>query len=321
MTETDFYKQTQAAALSGAYLLHGEEELTKRDAIKRVLALLDAGMREMNLASLQAPAARELLEACANLPLFDRFRVVIANEPDEDAVAGAIAPNTVPSETILLLVRRGKARDSKGTKELAAQNRAIEFMPLSEERAVKLIAKIAEEETAVFPPQLARELINRVGTGGHALQNETQKLCAYAGRGKEITREMIEKCVVFSEEANIFNLLNFFLRGKQREGYDLLKKLQQEGQSAMSLAYFLENRLRQLCQAREFLDAGKTAGQAASLLGGNPYAAQKSVEAARLCDMKTLLTAISRIAEVDFFQKQGKKRDSDALLWALLASF
>lgn len=318
MTESDFYKATQSGTLSGAYLLHGEEELTKADAINRVLALLDAGMREMNYTRLETPDVRTLLESCKTLPLFDRFRVVLAIEADEDALAAALEADAIPSETILLLLRRGKARESKSVKTFAAQSRAVEFAPLTEDRAIRLVTRIAGEAEVVFAPALARELVQRVGTSGHALQNETEKLCAYAGRGAAVTKQMLDTCVVFSEEANIFNLLNLFLRGKQKEGLALLQQLQQEGQTAMSLAYFLAGRLRQMAQAREYLDAGKSVSQAAAALGGNPYAAQKSAEAAKACTAVRLQNALARIAEVDFLQKQGKKKDADALLWGLL---
>ncbi|MCL2671490.1 MAG: DNA polymerase III subunit delta [Clostridiales bacterium] len=318
MTESDFYKATQSAALSGPYLLHGEEELTKADALRRVLALLDEGMREMNYTRLIAPDARALLESCATLPLFDRFRIVVATEPDEDALSAALAPGAIPPETILLLLRRGKAKDSKTVKAFVTENRAVEFAPLTEDRAMKLIARVAVGAGVEFSPALARDLVQRVGTSGHTLQNEAEKLCAYAGQGAAVTKAMLDKCVVSSEEADVFNLLKLFLRGKQKEGLALLRLLQQQGKSAMQLAHIIVGNLRQMAQARAYLDAGNSVSQAASLLGGNAYGAQKNAEAAKATSAARIQTALARMAEVDFYQKQGKKKDADALLWGLL---
>ena len=41
MNETAFYRETNAKTLRGPYLLLGSEELTKQEALDRVLKLLD----------------------------------------------------------------------------------------------------------------------------------------------------------------------------------------------------------------------------------------------------------------------------------------
>ena len=91
MNESEFYKATQSRALKGPYLLHGEEELTKAEAVARVKKLLDPGMLALNCQSLQAPDAQTLLQAADQLPFFDEFRLVLVeNWDDSPYVVGCI---------------------------------------------------------------------------------------------------------------------------------------------------------------------------------------------------------------------------------------
>ena len=56
-------------------------------------------------------------------------------------------------------------------------------------------------------------------------------------------------------------------------------------------------------------------------LGGNAYAAKKTIQAARRCKEDWLRHAVQAFAGVDAQLKQGLLRDNDALLLAILEVF
>jgi len=322
MNETDFYKSTQAAALSGLYLLHGEEELTKQEAVGRVEALLDAGMRDMNRGRQRAPMASEVLEASAQAPFFDRFRVIVVWDMAEEEFAKLVdSVDRIPPETILLVVRRGKSRDTAASKKLAGQGRVVEFAQLTRERAVNMITREAALYGASIDGPLARKLVELVGTDAYALRNEASKLFGYAGRGGVVTAEMIDRCVTVSPEADIFAMLNCFLRGDKAGGLRAVQIMRRNGQTALSIAYFLEGRLRQMLIAKELLDGGAPPREIVRALGGSPYAAEKSVTAAKKCSTDMLRKAVTRLAEVDFQLKQGLVSDDDSLFLVMFSCF
>ena len=98
----------EAMALSGAYLLHGEEEYSKEQAVRQAAALPAEAARALNVQRLDAPAAADVQAACETLPFFDRCRVVVVRDlpaPEEAALA-AYAP-AVPETALLLAVRGG----------------------------------------------------------------------------------------------------------------------------------------------------------------------------------------------------------------------
>ena len=322
MNETEFYKSTQAGTLSGLYLLHGEEELTKQEAITRVEALLDPGMRDMNRTRLRAPLASEVMAAGAQAPFFDRFRVIVVwDMPDEDLNKLIGTSDKIPPETILLAARRGKSRETAAVKKLAAAGRVVEFPPLTRERATNMVAREAALYGVSIDALLIRKLVELAGTDAYALRNEASKVFGCAGRGGTVTAGMIERCATPSWETDVFAMLNCFLRGDRKGGLKAVETMRQNGQTALSIAYFLEGRLRQMLIAKEMLDAGTPPHAIVRALGGSPYAAEKAISAAKKCALDMLRRAVIRLAEVDFQLKQGLATDSDSLFLTLFGCF
>lgn len=77
----------------------------------------------------------------------------------------------------------------------------------------KLICSSAAKKTCSLSKDNAYYMIGLVGEDMSTLQNELNKVCAYVGEG-EITREHIDKIVIVSIEAKIFQLSRMIVRGE-----------------------------------------------------------------------------------------------------------
>ena len=154
MNESEFYKATQSRALKGPYLLHGEEELTKAEAVARVKKLLDPGMLALNCQSLQAPDAQTLLQAADQLPFFDELRVVLVENWD-DALIDALEKRdrllNLGDTTVVLFVHRGECRKTNRLfKALAPENRVVAFEKLTMDRAENMLSGMNATATIVL---------------------------------------------------------------------------------------------------------------------------------------------------------------------------
>ncbi|MDO4573097.1 MAG: hypothetical protein Q4C13_06985, partial [Clostridia bacterium] len=94
-----------------------------------------------------------------------------------------------------------------------------------------------------------------------------------------------------------------------------------DGESAMGMAAYLEGAVRQLLTAKQLKSAGRTDREIAAALGGSPYAAKRTIQKAARCDEARLREALCVFAEVGCLQVQGRAKDADALLAALLRCF
>lgn len=326
MNETEFYQATKNRSLKGAYLLCGEEELTKQEAAVRVEELLDPGFRELNRQSFTRPAAAsEVFAACDQLPLFDSFRLVEVKEWDESVSRGLLEKDRLlflPDTTVLLLLCRGACKKTDPLFKLLAQkNRVAVFEPLTRDRAVNMLLREAGLKNVGLSRSVAGLLADRVGYDAYRLRNEFSKAADFVGPRGEVTEAVLDSVVTPTAEFQVFELLETLLAGRRAQGLTMLRQALQQGENALGLAAFLCGRLKLILTAREHLEAGKTPEAAAKLLGGSPYAAKKAVQSAQKRTAAQWRQVLKAFELVDIQTKQGLAKDSDALLLAVISQF
>lgn len=325
VNETEFYKATQSRALKGPYLLHGEEELTKADAVSRVKKLLDPGMLALNCQSLRTPDVESLLSAADQLPFFDELRLVLVESWD-DALIDALEKRnrllTLGETTVVLFIHRGECRKTNRLfKALAPENRVVAFERLTMDRAVNMLLRESALKNVDLNRATTQTLVERVGFDAYRLRNEFSKAADYVGPGGAVTGKVLDLVVTPSPEYNAFEMLDALLAGQRKKGYAMLLGALDRGETPMGLAGFLEGRLKLILTAREHLDRGLDARAAARQLPGSPYAAQIAVKNAQKRTARGLRRAVAAFASVDGNIKQGIYKDRDALLLAVLNTF
>lgn len=325
MNETEFYQATKNGALHGAYLLVGEEELTKQEAINRVEERLDPGFKDLNRQTLQAPSAQDVLAACGQLPFFDAFRMVLVKDWDKDTADALCKKDAIlflPETTVLLLVQRGESKKTDPFfKLLSKQNRVVAFEKLTQDRAVNMVMREAGLRNVGINRGTAMRLVDMVGLDAYRLRNEFSKAADYAGRNHEVTEEILSLVVTPTTEFTVFAMLEALLAGKKKQGVAMVEDALKNGESAMGLAAFMAGRLKLILTAREYLDMGKSADATVKLLGGSPYAAKKAVQSAQKRTASSLRQAVAAFERVDVMTRQGLASDSDALLLGIFSHF
>ncbi len=325
VNESEFYKATQSRALKGPYLLHGEEELTKAEAVARVKKLLDPGVLALNCQSLRNPDADALLSAADQLPFFDELRLVLVESWDDALIDALESRNrllNLGDTTVVLFVQRGECRKTNRLfKALAPENRVVVFEKLNMERAVNMLLRESALKNVDLNRATAQTLVDRVGFDAYRLRNEFSKAADYAGSGGTVTVDALDKAVTPSPEYDAFEMLDALLDGKRKKGYAMLLNALDRGETPMSLAGFLEGRLKLILSAREHLDRGLDPRSAARQLPGSPFAAQIAVKNAQKRTSIELRRAVAAFACVDGNIRQGIYKDRDALLLAVLNTF
>ena len=283
VNESEFYKATQSRALKGPYLLHGEEELTKADAVALVESWDDA-----------------LIDA-----LEEKNRLL-----------------AMADTSVVLFVYRGECRKTnKLFKALAPENRVVVFEKLTMDRAVNMLIRESALRNVGLDRATAQALIDRVGFDAYRLKNEFSKAAGYVGPGGTVTVAVLGETITPSPEYDAFEMLDALLDGKRKKGYAMLLNALDRGESPLSLSGFLEGRLKLILSAREHLDRGLDPRAAARQLPGSPYAAQIAVKNAQKRTTGSLRQAVADFAAVDGNIKQGIYRDRDALLLAVMNTF
>lgn len=88
----------------------------------------------------------------------------------------------------------------------------------------KLIISSAAKRNCTLSRENANYMINLVGEDMSTLQNELNKVCAYVNSG-DITKPIIDKTVIISVEAKVFQLSRMIVRGEADNAFENLSNL------------------------------------------------------------------------------------------------
>jgi len=320
MDHNSFFKAIKNDSLSGAYLLHGEEEFIKDAALKALLESVEEAARALNVEDLATGEAEPLIAACETLPFFAKRRLVICRSiPTEENYKriSAYLPH-LPESSLLIFFVRGTASGTSGlVKLLKKEDRLVDCSPLDETGAVHWVEKQARLRGYIITQAAARHLVALCGTDLTILNNEYIKAASYAGAGREITKEIIAKAVTRNLEFDVFEMVDAFAAGKSAAGMQALSALL-ERESAIGIAALLSNRFKQMLQARLLLDKGLDKQSAIKRMGGHPFAAKKACEAASRFPREKLMKIVKELSDVSYMQISGQGKDRDVLELSLL---
>ncbi len=320
-----FFKAISERKLSGAYLLYGDEEFVMDSALAQLIALVDPGVRQMNVDSIASAGANEIIAACETLPFLAEIRLVIVRELPREGDAEALRDYLphVPPQTALVFFCRGKADGKLAiVKALEAVDRSVHFAPLSEHDAAKWLRQQADAGGVTLSARDADFFVARAGTNCAKLNSEFQKAAAYAGDGNAITREIISKVVTRELEFVVFDVLDDVLAGKVKDGFASLRGLVHSGAAQpIDIANLIGEKARLILQARRLIERGKSREEIGASLGVSAGYAFRAYEAARRMKPERaaeLERCAKALFDVATLQLTGRARALDTLEQALL---
>jgi len=168
-----------------AYLLHGDDEYRKEDALRHLLeAAVDAATRDFNLDQRRgAELDAETLASLLSMPpmMADR-RVVVVRDVTalkKDARVALERYLERPASDVLLVLTA--PAESKLDAALTGRVTGVNAKPLGGDELPKWIATRAEQRGGSITPDAVNLLQDAVGTELAQLATELDKLVAYAG--------------------------------------------------------------------------------------------------------------------------------------------
>jgi DNA polymerase-3 subunit delta len=163
---------------------------------------------------------------------------------------------------------------------------------MARELGVELERDAAEELSEILNGELA------------AIRTELEKLAAYAGDRRRITRADVELLVVSARKYSVWELAEMLASRKPSLAFEFLDSLLREGEQPAQLLGALAWMYRKLLEAQE-LPASATGWQAASRLGMRAPTAELAVRQSRKFPRTQLTRGLAALYEADSRVKSG----------------
>ncbi len=319
--------------LANVYVLYGDEP----DAIRRAVATIrkavippdDATAKSMeafNYDRFDGPdvkAAKQVLDACVQVPMLSKYRLVELANPDElgkyrrgsdddgpvstrDAATNAIAEYVAKPCPSTVFVIYGSQIDGRAKLVKAAQKtgRVCKFTGLGHDsEGIAYVISEGKRLQVQIDRRAAAWLVECIGTSRSELTGAVERAKLYADRAK-LTRDDFEAVVAHTREANIFHLTDAVGQGDARTALEVLAQLFATGEkdqgSAMRVFAMLTRQIR-------LIFAAKFHNQTRGLEGQKPFIVRKLQEQARGFDSHRLRAAYSGLARLDHDLKGGSR--------------
>ncbi len=253
------------------YLLHGDEELRKRRATGKIIESLAGEQLDVDRFEAGEATVEDVLETLACPPLFSDVRVVVVTQvqlfpsSDQNRLAGALEATPDGLHAILVASepekrpRSGPPVSAKLREVVESRGRIYEFTAPRGSDAIQWVQREAAREGKTIGRSDAETMVLAAGTDLAIIANEIQKLAAYLGERKRITREDIDAVVIKSEQYSIFNLVDAIGERRVEKALSVLPSVLSAGGDSggvLRVIAMVARQFRLLWQAKVLADNG-----------------------------------------------------------------
>ncbi len=295
------------------YLLHGDDEFSSREQLKKLRAQGDFGYNQDIYDGAEADL-KTLIITSDTLPFLSEQRLVVldglpkrkrgeaqATQDSTDAQPaqsgkgkkGKKAKSTVLTragfekalaehvahmpETTVLVALVDEPLDAANPLVKAAEKHGKVIQSTVPKGAAleKWIINRAKSTHAKIMPDAAALLANFSGNNLRLLANELDKLATYVGRDETITIQVVRSLSAQVQEARIFDLTDALAQRNRKQALNILHDLLADGEAPIKLVSTITFQVRSLLLVKELAQKGMRTPQIASTLGMAPFLVDK----------------------------------------------
>ena len=322
----DFLALLAAGKLSGAWLLEGEDDNLRDEAVGLCCKiLLSEGMETLDCASLTAPETDALIAACETLPFMSPKRIVLLR--DQPGLTGRAEADEalcaymdrVPETCLLLIISHGTAdRRKRLPKAMDRLNRVARFDPMQEQELQAWIIRRFADLGKVCDPKAARELMAVSGMDSTLLGGEIAKLAAMADDREDIPAELVTRAATRTGEYSVFSMVDAIVAGRSAQAVALMRDLLNDGQDPLGLLALMLRQYR-LMQNVKILQLEKVPrSQYDGMLNLASFQTDRLVAQAARVSGRQVREALDCCLETEYRVKSGTLNDRAGLETALI---
>lgn len=206
------------------------------------------------------------------------------------------------NDIFLVFIEEGEVKKNEFFESLKKNSKFEEFKPLNYAQLKFWVKKEFERLKREIDEKAIESLIERVGADLWEMENEIKKLVSYRKDGK-IILEDVEKLVPKNEEAEVFRVIENFLKGEKKEGLRLLKKIFEKDQSQTAFFFFLKSQIKNLLILKDLSLRKISLKELASKTKFNPYFIEKSLELIKRFSLFELKKLYFKVLELEVRMK------------------
>lgn len=325
--EAEIKKHISSGEYLCTYVIFGEETYLKQFYVNKIIKKTVGNNEEFNFARFNGNAdMQSVFDAVSQLPFMGEKRCVVLCDFDIDSAKAEsveqlerIIGEQNPS-CVFLIWFDTVAVDAKKSRKLA---KLVEFCEKnhgagvlldkrSDAEILKTITGAAGKRGCRIETTNARYMLEVCGRDLQTLQNELEKLCAYAP-GESITREMIDLVAVRTVDSSIFDLVAAINAGNGDKAMGILADLFFQRVEPVSILSVMSGNYVDIYRAKAAEISGLRPRDIASDFGyGNrAFVLDKAGQAAKRMSPAQITNCLQILLDADGVLKSTPSTDRD----------
>ena len=286
--EESLKKQIKRGEFSRLYIIYGNEGYLKQFYANAICSkAVDKDFEDFNLKKLDGKDTNlnEIYDCISAFPMMSEYTCTIVKDFPLNSFIGDRAKvdsefenviSDIPESSILVFwmdTMEVDEKDKKWAKVLKIFDETGVCAKIDKRtRAAleKLLVSSAAKKGCTLSRENAYYIIDLVGEDMSTLQNELNKVCAYVNEG-EIERSHIDKTVIVSVEAKIFQLSRMVVRGEADNAYENLANLFKLREEPIVILSVLSKSFVDMYRVKAAKEAGVSNAKMADEFPGNVY--------------------------------------------------
>ncbi|GAB3795269.1 DNA polymerase III subunit delta [Virgibacillus kimchii] len=313
-------KQLKNKQISPVYLVYGSESYFIQQ-FKTVITdtVLGENKDELAVYDLEETPVQEVIRDAETFPFFEERKLIIAMNPtflkakpvtldfEHDlAVLEAYLDHPADYSILVFIASYEKIDERKKiTKLLKKTSSVVPCHPIKENETGKWLNEMASRYQ-VQMDRGARDLLDtEFTTNLHLLENEMEKLAAFAGEGGTITKEAAESLLSHTPENSSLKLVDAVIDRDLHKAIAIYKDLEKMKEEPIALIALLAFQFRMIFQVKLLKQKGISQYDMQRRLQAHPYVIKIALSRERQFSVESLKEIMDKLADTDAQMKQG----------------
>ena len=300
------------------YLFYGEESYLKRQYKNRFIDAMIPEGDTMNYTYFEGKGVDvgAVIEFADTLPFFSERRCIVLENTElfksgENPLVEYI--KNIPETTRILFIENEVDKRSKMFKSVKAHGSITELSHQDEDTLKKWILSKVKKEDKEMHSQTMDYFLGRVGVDMDNIQNELEKLFAYAADKPEISKADIDQVCAPQIVNQIFEMINAVAQKNHTKALQLYYDLLALKEPPMRILYLMTRQYRLMLQVKDLSKRGFNRKEIATRAGLHPFATGKFMEQGKGFTIESLLNIIKEGADLEERVKTGLLQDNMAV--------
>lgn len=304
----------KSGQLKNAYLLYGEQDYLKKQYRDKLRDALLAGGDAMNLSYYEDKEidVAELIDFANTIPFFAPRRVVVVTDSgffksSQEALADFIS--ALPDTAALIFVEKDVDKRTKTYKAITKVGRAVDFKMPDDAMLAAWVRGRLRETNQAMTEEAYQELLERCGDSMDAMNQELEKLIAYAYGREKITLSDVTTITTKQTQANVFEMISLMAAKRLPESLDLLYEMLAAKEPPIKIMALIIRQFQQMYQIKDLEAQHASLPVMAERMGTRDFILRKNIPLAHNFTMEEIRSVLEDAAEYDEASKNGTLND------------